>query len=68
MAIQGRRPNRPDGLVYRKMRRTRIADRTLLEGTPARRGIVKVFIETLREFAQLLKGKAKAQPREKDQG
>jgi hypothetical protein len=68
MAIQGRRPKRPDGLVYRNMRRTRIADRTLLEGAPTRRGMVKMFLETLREFAQLIKNRGKAQSREKEHG
>jgi hypothetical protein len=68
MAIQGRRPKRPDGLVYRNMRRTRIADRTLLEGRPVRRSIVKVFLEALREFVQVIRSKGKAHGREKDQG
>ncbi|HEX8520642.1 MAG TPA: hypothetical protein VF669_00215 [Tepidisphaeraceae bacterium] len=56
MAISGRRPWRPDGKVYRGMRRTRVSARTMLEGQPPRRrSIVKIFTGAVKDLVSMLR-------------
>lgn len=59
MITSGRRPNRPDGAEYRRLRRQGMAGRTLLEvgNSPSRRrgGVLRAMAQSLTFLAQVLR-------------
>jgi hypothetical protein len=60
MITSGRRPKRPDGQVYRQMRRQGVSGRSLLEGSRrggggGRGGMLRAAARSLKSLLKLLR-------------